>query len=236
MISGHHPGMLSHPMPTPPPGAAAASLPTPTRLRALHQVLDSGLLRCGVPTALGGRAGTLQQLAQGAAELGRASAAAAWVLRAQRLAIEALLQSPNVGLREHLVPDLLSGDRAGTLSLPLLLPSSAPLVGTDTGRGWRLQGSLPRVLNLPWLEFSVVAPVRLGEQAPVWVLLRSEEDGLLIDPAGDPARDPATGPACPPGCRTVTLHFNRVFFREDEWLGGADLPQRMRAVEAALAC
>lgn len=191
---------------------------------ALRQVVASGLLRCALPAALGDSAGSLQELAHGAAELGRASAAAGWLLWAQRLAIEALAQSGNVALREHLLPDLLSGERAGTVPMPL---ASAPLVGTDTGRGWRLQGLLPCVPNLQWAGFSVVAPVRLDQAEPAWVLLRSEEDGLGVDPL--------TADAFPSGGQIAALRFEQVFFREDEWLGGPDMLQRLQAVGAALA-
>lgn len=192
---------------------------------ALRQVVESGLLHCGLPSALGG-IGSLQVLAQGAARLSRASAAAAWVLWAQRLAIEALVQSGNVGLREYLLPDLLTGERAGTLPVSL---ATLPLTGTGTGtgRGWRLQGVLPCVPNLQWMGFSVVAPLRLDNDAPSWVLLRSEEDRLVAEPGGDGA--------FPVGARVAALRLDQVFFREDEWLGGPDFPQRLQAVQAALA-
>lgn len=191
---------------------------------ALRQVVASGLLRCALPAAFGGSTGSLQELAHGAAALRRASVAAGWVLWAQRLAIEVLAQSGNVALREHILPDLLSGERAGTVALPL---ASAPLVGTDTGRGWRLQGLLPCVPNLQWQGFSVVAPVRLDQGEPAWVLLRSEEDGLGIEPV--------TGGDFPLGAQIAALRFEQVFFREDEWLGGPDMLPRLQAVEAALA-
>lgn len=105
---------------------------------------NQGCCTAAFPPPWGG-SGSLQDLAQGAAGLSRASAAAAWVLWAQRLAIEALVQSGNVGLREYLLPDLLTGERAGTLPVSL---ATQPLSGTDTGRGWRLQGLLPCVPKL----------------------------------------------------------------------------------------
>lgn len=208
------------------PATSGPPFPSPVAagLKALRQVVESGLLRCAVPSALGGSIGSLQDLAHGAAELGQASAAAGWVLWAQRLAIEALVQSSNVALREHLLPDLLTGERAGTLPVSL---ATLPLTGTDTGRGWRLQGVLPCVPNLQWMGFSVVAPLRLGNDAPSWVLLRSEEDGLAAQPGGDEA--------FPAGGRVAALRLDRVFFREDEWLGGPELTQRLLAVQAALA-
>ncbi|WP_169801482.1 acyl-CoA dehydrogenase family protein [Hydrogenophaga palleronii] len=187
----------------------------------LHEVVDSGLLRCGVPPHLGGAGSDLDALAAGAAELARHHPGAAWLLWAQRLAIEALLQSPNVALREHWLADFLSGERAATLS-----PTFTPLQAHDTGRGWLLRGEQLAVPNLQWAGFSLVAPLRLHEQQAHWVLLRSEEDGLSI------MRDTESpGHGDPP---TATLQLNQVFFREDEWLCGPDLPQRLLPVAQAL--
>lgn len=196
----------------PPPDAGAA---------ALTQVVDSGLLRCGVPPHLGGSGGGLDRLVAGAADLARHHPAAAWLLWAQRMAIEALLQSGNVALREHWLPDFLCGERAATVS-----PWLQPLQGQDTGRGWLLQGDIATVPNLQWAGFSLAAPVHLGEQRGHWVLLRSEENGLSI--ASNTA-------AHWPAAQAASLTLRSVFFREDEWLGGPELPQRMAPVAVALA-
>lgn len=212
MCPGDDSGMLE--MTTIPPAEAG--------MHALRQVVDSGLLRCGVPPRLGGSAQGLEALAAGAAELARHHPAAARLLWAQRLAIEALLQSSNVALREHWLADFLCGERAATVS-----PSHGALRARDTGRGWLLQGRLPRAPNLQWAGFSVVAPVRFGETAPHWVLLRSEEDGL--------ASVPDTGEDDPVAALTATLQLEQVFFREDEWLCGPDLHARVEPVAAALA-
>jgi alkylation response protein AidB-like acyl-CoA dehydrogenase len=188
----------------------------------LREVVDSGLLRCAVPVSLGGTDTKLSDLAAGAAELVRHRPAAAWLLWAQRLAIEALLQSPNIALRDHWLGDFLCGERAATLA-----PSFDPLIAHDTGRGWLLRGLLTPVPNLQWAGFSLVAPVRLDGPLNQWVLLRSEEDGLSIEQYPG-----AHWPAC---ARAATLRLAQVYFREDEWLAGPDLPQRLAPVAAALA-
>ena len=196
--------------------------PTDTEPNPLRQVVDSGLLRCGVPSRLGGSADGLDALAAGAAAFARHSPGAAWLLWAQRMAIEALLQSPNVALREHWLADFLSGERAATLS-----PSFNALYAHNTGRGWLLRGQLVSVPNLQWAGFSLIAPVRLQGPVDHWVLLRSEEDGLSIAPD--------TGTNLPPNALAATLQLEHVFFREDEWLCGPDLPQRVAPVANALA-
>lgn len=196
--------------------------PTDADPNLLREVVGSGLLRCGVPFGLGGSADGLDALAAGAAALARHKPAAAWLLWAQRMAIEALLQSPNVALREHWLADFLSGERAATLS-----PSIDALYAHNTGRGWLLRGQLISVPNLQWAGFSLVAPVRLQGAVGHWVLLRSEEDGLSMVPD--------TGVSLPSHALAATLQLERVFFREDEWLCGPDLPQRLAPVAKALA-
>lgn len=74
-----------------------------------QRVLRSGVLRCAVPRALGGDGADLHALA----------------LKAQALG-------------DHLLEDLLTGERTGSLDRA----SSPPLVGTDTGRGWLLNGQV----------------------------------------------------------------------------------------------
>jgi len=193
---------------------------------ALVTVVDSGLLRIGVPTSLGGNGGTLNDLAAGASDLAAQHPAAGWVLWAQRLAIEALLQSPNAGLREHLLPDLLSGDRAGTLPVPPW-PAAGALIALGDAQGLRLYGQLPCVPNLQWQGYALVAPVQLGPGQPHWVMLRGEEDRLRagID----------LGAPCPRGSRCATLTLDGVVFRADEELAGTDLPSLLQPMAQALA-
>lgn len=153
--------------------------------------------------------------------LARTDRGAAGILWAQRLAIEALVQSRNVALIEYLLPDLLAGDRAGSMAV-----TAQPLIGRDTGRGWLLDGALGTVTNLQWSGCSIVTPVQLeGQRA--WVLLRSEDDGLQVNPAIE-ARLPSA--LC-----AAAVHARNVFFREDECLGDEDLLERIAPLMRALA-
>jgi alkylation response protein AidB-like acyl-CoA dehydrogenase len=186
----------------------------------LQRVVDLGLLRCAVPTRLGGNGGCLDDLANDAGLLQHQDPEAAAVLWAQRLAIEALIQTRNAGLRELWLPDFLSGNRAATLA-----PGGKALASEDTGRGWLLSGQLHGVPNLPWEGFSLVAPGQLGDGNAGWVLLRSEEDGLSVHPAPEPhGNRPAH----------ASIRLNRVFFREDEWLGDHGMAQLLAPVSQAL--
>jgi alkylation response protein AidB-like acyl-CoA dehydrogenase len=190
---------------------------------ALESVARAGLLHVSVPAALGGDGAPLIQLATAARMLAASDPTAAWIFRAQRLAIELLVQADNVGLCEHLLPQLLTGERGGTLSLA---SSPRPLLVQKAGNAMRLYGQYPRVPNLQRAGFSVAVPVQIGRSAE-WVMLRGEEDGLHVGiDQGDP---------CPLGSRTATLRFDGVFFRMDELLGEASVWERVAPVARALA-
>ena len=144
----------------------------------------------------------------------------AWDASGADLRVMAWLGSPQgFALRDHWLADFLSGERAATVS-----PSFDALYAHDTGRGWLLTGRLPDVPNRPWEGFSLVAPLRLGDAPAGWALLRSEEDGLSAQADADH-----------PAPHLATLALRRVYFREDEWLGEADLAVRMAPVASALA-
>jgi alkylation response protein AidB-like acyl-CoA dehydrogenase len=193
-------------------------------LQTLRRIVASGLLRCGLPKHAGGDGGSIDDLCQAAQDMAANEPAAALVLWAQRLAIEALAQSSNVGLREYVLPDLLSGDRAGGLPAAL---GGAPISGHFSGRGWRLNGRIGWVPNLQWVNCVVITPLQLDDQDSGWVLLRGEEDGLKLDRLSDHE--------APASSRSADVTACNVFFREDEWLGSADFFARVAPVARALA-
>lgn len=188
-------------------------------------VARRGLLRCAVPLAQGGDGAPIDELVSRIRELAGQDMASARIAWAQRIAVEALVHSPNIALREHLLPDLLTGALAGTLSwrLDLTLASARSLVQAQPlERGWHLNGLLDDVPNLQWEGYVVVCPVRFDAQVGqpqrwAWVVLRSEEDGLrhVIDVARPQDVATASGP----------VRLNNVYFREDELL--ADDPHRL---------
>lgn len=215
------------PLDTPPEAAPDA---------LLAEVVARGLPGLGVPRALGGQGATPAELAHALSALARRHPAAAWLAWSQCMAAEALVHSPNVALREHLLPDVLDGTRAGALSWRMGLdPVGAPppVTAQLLDRGWHLHGRLEAVPNLQWEGYAVVCPVCFrGDGAQparqAWVLLRSEEDGLRheVDRGHALARQAASG----------TLHLRRVHFREDELLAddASDLGWRLRLLDQAL--
>ncbi len=182
----------------------------------LAEVVASGWPRLIVPRALGGEGATHPELADALLQLARRHPAAAWMAWSHGLVIEALLRSGNVALREHVLPDLLDGSRAGAVSWSPdfgLASSPQPVSAVALDRGWHLTGRLDEVLNLQWVGYVVLCPVWFGATAgqPAslgWTLLRSEEDGLrhVADRSRPLTRQSACG----------TVHLTRVYFREDE--------------------
>ncbi|WP_157826936.1 hypothetical protein [Macromonas nakdongensis] len=190
----------------------------------LRQMGRMGLFKPGVPVALGGDGGQHGDLYANA-ETARAIAAlgpyAPQVFKAQRLTIEALLQSQNVALREFIVPELVLAHRASAAVI-----GGSALIGQLVGNGWQLNGRFNGVANLVWSGFSLVVPAQLEDNSPGWLMLRSEEDGLYTTPGEDKAawRGATMG--------VVTL--KQVFFRRDEWLGTDAITTHLHAAAAEL--
>ena len=206
------------------PAAIINPAPAANGADLLRQMGRMGLFKIGVPVSQGGHGGQLSDLCEDA-ETARTVAAmgpyAPEVFKAQRLAIEALLLSPNVALREFIVPDLVLAHRAGAAVL-----DGPPLTGQDAGNGWQLSGTFDGVANLVWSGFSLVVPAQLEDNPNGWLMLRSEEDGLHATPGEDKAawRGATQG--------VVTL--KQVFFRRDEWLGNETMTPQLQAAAAAL--
>jgi len=158
--------------------AHAETLDTSATLSAdvLPQLAGAGLPRLGVPVEWGGAGGTLEQALDSVADVAGHSLAAAFVLWAQRVFIECLLQSPNRGLRERLLPDLLAGRLAGASALSNAMkylsaiePLQLRAVDAPPARGrraWRVTGALPWVTNLRRQGFVAAAAVDLADGGP----------------------------------------------------------------------
>jgi alkylation response protein AidB-like acyl-CoA dehydrogenase len=197
-------------------------------IEAIEAAVDP--LRVGVPPTHGGVGGGPRDVVQAIAAAARSSAADAVKLASQRLLVEVLLRSENVGLREYRLASLLDNDIPGNCACLGSLAEPAPAVARDTGRGWRIEGALPPVCNLGRAWFVVSAPV-LFEGAGDYslVLIRSDEDGL------ERRDEPLVGL---PGIDRASLTLNGVFFREDEVLAsdGRSLVRALAPLSTALRC
>lgn len=181
-------------------------------------------LRCAVPAAYGGLGGTAEDLAPLMRQLCAESLSAALLFWCQRMAIEFLVHSRNGALREYLLPDCLTYERAATVPFSL---ASSPLRADNTGRGWRLNGGFSLVGNAQADGFSLICPLKPEGEPGGWVVLRSEEDGVHLEPNRllGPDHDKA---------QTAHLQVQNVFFREDEWLGDMALSEAVNPVCTAL--
>ncbi|WP_145002609.1 acyl-CoA dehydrogenase family protein [Pseudomonas oryzihabitans] len=142
----------------------------------------------GVAEALGGSGGTLGDAVEGIAWLAEHSLTAAFVCWGQRAFIEYLLQSPNAGLRDRLLPSLLKGQLAGATGLSNAMKflsglEQLQIEARRTEQGWRLDGCMPWVTNLRKSGFVVAGAVaRAGEARPFVTALASQSSGLRRSP------------------------------------------------------
>jgi hypothetical protein len=150
------------------------------------------------------------------ADVSAESLAAGFVLCSQRSFIEVLRLSHNVALREHLLPAVEEGRLAGASGLSgafgrLAHGTPLPVRGTETPRGWKLNGRLSWVPNLQHDGYAVAVPVAFdGLKEFAVVMLGSEESGLT--------RTPDLSTAGLRSIRAAALRLEQVHFREDELL------------------
>ncbi|MBB5425950.1 acyl-CoA dehydrogenase [Paraburkholderia sp. CNPSo 3155] len=129
----------------------------------------AGLFGIGVPvTYAGGRGGAATDAVEAIAQVASHSLSAAFVFWGHRTFIEYLLHSPNAGLRETWLPQLLSGEIAGATGLsnamkylsalePLQMKAEPVAADGSGARRWALSGSLPWITNLRPEGFLVAA-------------------------------------------------------------------------------
>eukprot|EP01034_Spumella_vulgaris_P037891 gene37891-46757_t len=115
------PSCPSHALPPTVRGASLAS--DASSPQALRAAIPVDYLRCAVPTHMGGLGGGPEDLVPLMRSLCAQSLSAGVLFWCQRTAIEFLVQTFNVALREHLLPDLLSFQRAATAPLSLDAPA-----------------------------------------------------------------------------------------------------------------
>ena len=222
------------------PSCPSHALPLPVRLaslashasspQALRAAIPVDYLRCAVPSHMGGLGGKPEELGQLMRSLCAQSLSAGVLFWCQRTAIEFLVQSFNVALREHLLPDLLSFQRAATTPLSLDAPA---LTAQEGGRGLRLSGWVQSVANAQADGVSLIVPVHMPASTPIptpgvagWAVLQSEEDGVHLEPG---TLLPHLHNTCP-----ARVRVDQAFFLADEWLGDSPLLQQTEPVRLAL--
>jgi alkylation response protein AidB-like acyl-CoA dehydrogenase len=147
----------------------------------------AGLGRIGVPSDLGGDGGSLTEAVAAIADVSERSLAAGFVLWGHRTYIEYLLQSPNVSLRESLLPKLLDGTLAGATGLSNAMKHLEGLeelqfAARANGEQLIVTGKLPWVTNLASDAFHVAVAVSRESGPPFIASLSSNDDGLVRSP------------------------------------------------------
>lgn len=154
----------------------------------LPRLADADVLRIGVPRALGGLGGGVNDAVAAIAAVSGHSLASGFVLWGHRTFIEYLLQSPNDALRERLLPDLLAGRRAGATGLSNAMKylagvESLQIQATTQDGVRKVTGKLPWVTNLRAAGFDVAAAIQgEGGSTPFIASLSSDSAGVLRSP------------------------------------------------------
>ncbi|AQW68486.1 MULTISPECIES: acyl-CoA dehydrogenase family protein [Pseudomonas] len=152
--------------------------------QVLSQIAQSQLPRVGIDPALGGSGGQITDAVEAIATIASRSLATAFVCWGQRAFIEYLLQSPNTGLRERLLPALLSGELAGATGLSNAMKflsgiETLQVRGRPQEDGWDLEGRLHWVTNLRKSGFVVAAAIEDDAGgAPFVLAIPSDAQGL----------------------------------------------------------
>jgi alkylation response protein AidB-like acyl-CoA dehydrogenase len=205
----------------------------PSRASLRESLAARGLFGIGVPRHLGGDGGQLRDVVHAVAEAAQSCVAQALVLASQRLLVQALVRSRNIGAAEYQLPRLLDGDIGGNCAASWPHDGAvAPAHAHDTGRGWRMSGDFPVLPNLQHDWFLVSAPVLFeGAHQFSLVLLRAEETGIAQRHAAVQEHPTEAG---------IALQLRNVFLREDEIIAEdgpaavAHLVPFARAMQAAI--
>lgn len=171
----------------------ASSLDTQHTLAVdiLPQLAAGGVLGVGVAKALGGSGGDITDALEEIAQVSEHSLAAGLVFWGHRSYVEFLVQSPNTGLRERQLPELLAGRTAGASGLSNAMKFLSGLEDLQVSArrqpdGFALDGKLPWVTNLRPQGFHVATSVAQEGGRGAFVASLSHADvGLTRSPDFD---------------------------------------------------
>ncbi|MGX9430456.1 MULTISPECIES: acyl-CoA dehydrogenase family protein [Bradyrhizobium] len=150
----------------------------------LPRLAAGGLLGAGLPVADGGAGGDVTDGVEAIAAASEHSVAAGFVLWAHRSYIEYLLQSPNAGLRQALLPDLLAGRVAGATGLSNAMKFLSGIEELQVNvraqaDGLVLDGMLPWVTNLRWQGFHLAVAVARKHRRGAFIASVAHDDAGL---------------------------------------------------------
>lgn len=151
------------------------------RLVALR---DAGVFRWGLPVKFGGLVATRAQLLDGYLELARCCLTTAFILTQRDAACHRIANSPNLELRQLLLPDHCAGRAMATVGISHLSTSrqhwSRPsVVATRTANGYELTGEAPWVTGAGHADLLVTgATLESGEQ--ILVAIPTDRPGVNI--------------------------------------------------------
>lgn len=157
----------------------------------LPRLGQAGLLRLGVPGALGGTGGPIGDAIEAIAQVAEHSLTAAFVFWGQRTFIDYVVNGDSPSARERWLPALLTGQLAGATGLSNAMKFLSQIEqlqiqarpDPEQPGGLRLEGGLPWVTNLQPQGFVVAAAVDVGAgQPPAVVAIESERCGLKRTP------------------------------------------------------
>lgn len=208
--------------------ASAGSLDTSGEDAAeiLPALAKAALFRIGVPADLAGSGGDVTDAVDAIASVSEESLAAGFVFWGHRSFIEYLLQSPNAGLRDRLLPDLLAGRRAGATALSNAMKFLAGIEQlqirskeTADGKALIVDGKMPWVTNLLTQGFDVAAAIDGAENSPAFIAVLSSEDaGIQRSPDLDLMAMRATSTAAVE-IRNTQIDSGRILHpNASEWL------------------
>ena len=154
----------------------------------LPRLTAAGLGQVGVPLPFGGSGGNITDAVAAIAAVSERSLAAGLVLWGHRTYIEYLLQSPNAGLRQQVLPEVLEGRLAGATGLSNAMKFLSGLEelrihAQQDGEKYTIDGNLAWVTNLPLAGFNVaVAVARSNGKGAFIASVASEDEGVFRSP------------------------------------------------------
>lgn len=154
----------------------------------LNQLVAGGTFKHGIPTELGGNGNGLQDAINAITEVARYSLTAAFCSWGHRTLIENLRFSKSP-LHQRLVPELLSGERAGGTGLSNAVKFTSGLeelnvrISQKDGK-YYLNGTLPWITNLRTDKFAIIFAADYQDEPnrPALILAIPSEAGLQLQP------------------------------------------------------